>query len=227
LVVLDPGTHERGLPAVNLAPVDGGMQIDIPPAVHVHRYYYSGDKEVQGPIISGGPTVVVANHPKTGERMYIDVVLPAGAPRIAYSKHAITYVYPNRRVAVNFQSFPLNPEKVVVRHLSGKGWGRSIQNAHEHVSEHVHESLSHAPVVQSVKECAGDTADMLSGAKVSAGNLTVGALDAVKSLTNLVPGVTYLHGLSEQKEERGYASSIRGAAIKKEREEPVFVPTNR
>ncbi len=40
------------------------MKVDIAPTVHVHRYYYSGDKEIQGPIINGGPTVVVAITPK-------------------------------------------------------------------------------------------------------------------------------------------------------------------
>ena len=127
LVILDPGTHERGLPAVEIKHVEGGREIDIPPKVHVHRYYYSGDKEFQGPIINGGPTVVVANHPKTGERMYIDVVLPAGAPRIAYNKHGITYVYPDKRVAVTFQHFPFDPNKSIVKIHHGQGLGRGIR----------------------------------------------------------------------------------------------------
>ena len=83
LVVYDPGTHERGLPAVQLMPNNcGNLGVEIPPAVHVHRYYYNGDKEFQGPIIQGGPTIVVANHPDNpGCTLYIRVNLPSGAPR--------------------------------------------------------------------------------------------------------------------------------------------------
>jgi len=66
LVVIHPGAHERGLPAVRLVPTtDGTVKVDVPRTIHVHRYYYDGDKEYQGPIIQGGPTVVVANHPKS------------------------------------------------------------------------------------------------------------------------------------------------------------------
>jgi hypothetical protein len=91
LVVYDPGVHQQGLPSPQFKKSGKGLTVEIPPAVHVHRYYYSGDKEIQGPLIRGGPTVVVANHPKTGERMYIDVMLPAGAPTIVYNKSGITY----------------------------------------------------------------------------------------------------------------------------------------
>ena len=102
LAIYDPGTHERGIPAVILEEIGGQLAVDIPPMVHVHRYYYSGDKEIQGPIINGGPTIVVANHPRTGNRMYIDVVLPAGATKVAYNVHGITYVFDEQRVGIHF-----------------------------------------------------------------------------------------------------------------------------
>ena len=48
LVIMDPGAHQNGLPAVIFD--DESREIEIPPALHIHRYYYSGDKEYQGPI---------------------------------------------------------------------------------------------------------------------------------------------------------------------------------
>ncbi len=227
LVIFDPGVHERGLPSPQFVEVNGGLQIDIPPTVHVHRFYYSGDKEFQGPILNGGPTVVVANHPKTGERMYIDVVLPPGAPRIAYNKHGITYVYPDKRVAVTFQSFPLNPDKAVVKIQHGRGWGRALHEKHEQVSEHVKESLANSAAVQSGQEAKGEAKDLLHGAKVALGDLSTRGADGLKTLTNMVPGVTYLKSLAEQEPAKDYANSVRGARIKKERTETPFVPTNR
>ncbi|PHS15764.1 MAG: hypothetical protein COA78_04795 [Blastopirellula sp.] len=223
LVVFDPGAHERGLPAVQFK----GREIVIPPTVHVHRYYYSGDKEFQGPIINGGPTVVVAKHPKTGKQVYIDVVLPAGAPRIAHNKHGITYIYSDRRVEVKFPKFTSDPNKVVIKNHSGKGWGRSIHDAHKHVSEHVHKSMDNSQVVQSVKEVGKDTGEFLHGTKVAIGDLTTTSADGLKSLVNLIPGVVYLKSLSEEQPDRDYQAEIKSAARQKERELTDFVPTNR
>ena len=224
LVVYDPGVHERGLPSPEFV---AGEKVDIPPAVHVHRYYYSGDKEIQGPIINGGPTVVVATHPKTGKRMYIDIVLPAGAPRIAYNKHGITYVYPNKRVSVTFQHFPFDPDKAIVKIHNGQGIGRRLQDSREHVSEHVKEGLANSPMFQSSKEATGEASDLLHGVKVTVGDLSSKGADGLKSFTNMIPGVTYLKSRAEQEPEKDYASSIKAAANKKDRLETPFVKTNR
>ena len=225
LVVLDPGAHERGLPAVKLEPDREGLEIDIPPTVHVHRYYYCGDKEIQGPIISGGPTVVVANHPKTGKRMYIDVVLPAGAPRIAYSKRCITYVYPDKRVEVTFRS--LAPYSAVVRQKSGRGIRRNVLDARHHVRDHVRESLDNSPMVQSVKETGGEASDFVHGFKVALGDLSTQSGDALRTIANMIPGVTYIKSLAEQEPQKDYESLIRQAGLKKQRVETPFLPTNR
>jgi hypothetical protein len=229
LVVYDPGAHERGLPSPQFVQTEygDGLRVDIPPAIHVHRYYYSGDKEFQGPIINGGPTVVVANHPKTGERMYFDVVLPAGAPRIAHNKHSITYIYPDKRVAVKFHHFPLNSNQAAVKIQNGKGLGRNIHEARENVSEHVKEGLANSPVIQSGKECAGEMSDFLHGVKVTLGDLSSSGADGLKTLSNMIPGVTYLKSKAEQEPQKDYANSIRAAGIKKARDETPFVPTNR
>ena len=223
LVILDPGKHERGLPAVEVL----GDQIDIPPTVHVHRYYYSGDKIFHAPIIQGGPTVVVASHPKTGERMYIDVVLPAGAPRIAYTKNTITYIYKERRVEVKFQHFPFDPCVAVVKHHSGKGIGIRLRDKHEHVTQHVKETMVNSQMINSIKDLSTEGGKVVGGVASSIGTLSTKGTDSIKQLSNLIPGMTYLKSLGDQKPQQDYEGSLRHATLKKEKAEIPFIRTNR
>src|SRR5215210_1802429 len=68
--VLDPNVDPVGNPAVvpTIGP-DGLTHITIPRTVLVHRYYFNGERTFQGPLLRGGPCVVVINHPKTGEQL--------------------------------------------------------------------------------------------------------------------------------------------------------------
>lgn len=109
--VLDPRASSDGRPAVELVPggKHGELKVDIPPAILVHKYYYSGHRSFQAQILPGGPCIVVANHPKNGERQYIDVVLPPGAPRVTYYAHSIDYDFGHRGVRVHFPPLGLSP----------------------------------------------------------------------------------------------------------------------
>lgn len=78
-------------------------QVEIPPVLMVHRYYYSGDRSFQGPMLPGGPTVLVANHPKTGERVYVPAQMMPGAPHVTYTKRGITYDYGENAIALKFR----------------------------------------------------------------------------------------------------------------------------
>ena len=78
--VIDPGVDARGNPAVQLHNVGSGTVVDIPPTILVHKYYYTGDRSFQGPSLPGGPSIVVAAHPRTGDRTYVPVQLLPGAP---------------------------------------------------------------------------------------------------------------------------------------------------
>jgi len=101
--ILDPGVDPVGNPAVVVGEdTPYGRQIDIPPTVLVHRYYYSGNRNFQGPMLPGGPSIVVATHPESHERLYIDVNLLPGIPRVIYTPNAIEYDYGNRGVKVIF-----------------------------------------------------------------------------------------------------------------------------
>ena len=101
--ILDPGVDPTGKPAVVVRPGLGGLQqVDIPPAVLVHRYYYTGNRTFQGPMLPGGPVIVVVNHPKTGERVYVPVTIPPGAPKVSYTGDSIRYEYGSQSVTLIF-----------------------------------------------------------------------------------------------------------------------------
>ena len=101
--ILDPNADPLSRPAVELEhDVNGNMIVNIPPSVLVHRYYFTGERSFQAQLLPGGPTIVVANNPKTGERVYIDVQMPPGAPRVTYTDHAIEYDFGDTGVSVCF-----------------------------------------------------------------------------------------------------------------------------
>ncbi len=226
LVVLQPDAHERGLPAVQLkSDGNGALEVDIPATVHVHRFYYDGDKEYQGPILQGGPTVVVANHPKTGDRKYVDVTLPAGAPVIAYCKSAITYIYPDRRVSICFSSW--NPEKMTVKYHSGQGGLRKAGQTVAGMHEKTKEAWSRSPTVQSLADATRGGGELLVGAKNSVDSATAGVLDKIRSLGAMIPGVSTLRGAAADNAAQGYQAHVRGFQRAADVSAPAFVETNR
>jgi len=103
--LLDPGVDPTGKPTaiVRPDPFNPGMKlVDVPPTVIVHKFYYSGDRSFQGPMLPGGPMIAAVNHPKTGERTYVNIVLPPGAPKIIYTSHGIRYDYGPQSVTLTF-----------------------------------------------------------------------------------------------------------------------------
>ncbi len=120
VTVIDPGTNSTGKPE----PLVTGGQVEIPPAIIVHNYYYSGDRDFRGPVFPGGPTIVVVEHPQTGQRLYLDVQMLPGSPRIVYSRHWIDYHFGRQRIRIQFHN-PLNvlhPHEPVVKFCAGNDW---------------------------------------------------------------------------------------------------------
>lgn len=101
--VLDPAQGATHVPPVVLTGGEGGtQQVDVPPAVLVHRYFPSGDRTFQAQFLPGGPCIVSVNHPKTLERTYVMVTMPPGAPRVAYTGKSITYDFGPQSVTLSF-----------------------------------------------------------------------------------------------------------------------------
>jgi hypothetical protein len=108
--VLDPNVDPRGNPAVLTRPfvtptaagIETRLAVDVPPTVLVHRYYYTGDRSFQGPLLPGGPAIVVVSHPRTGERLYLPVQMLPGAPRVTYTDSSIEYDYGTQAIIIHF-----------------------------------------------------------------------------------------------------------------------------
>lgn len=218
LIVYDPGVHEKGLPSPQITE-DG--QVDVPPALHIHRYYYTGDKEFQGPLIAGGPTVVVARHPETGEHVYVDVMLPPGAPKIAHDEHGITYVYEDQRVVIQFTG--LLTDEVLVKNLSGRGLGRALREHTENLGQSLREHHESSRVTQAVGDLARDTAEIAKGA---AGVVQTGAgmaVERARATLKILPGARLLESLGEQAEERQAVERLRQAGGEQQREAREFI----
>lgn len=133
--VLDPNVDPRGNPAVLTrpapVPTPGGFEqtvvVDIPPTVLVHRYYYSGDRSFQAQLLPGGPCIVVASHPRSGERLYIPVQFPPGAPRVTYTDDSIEYDYGTQTVKVQFCC--LLSDRPKVTYCQGITTSKRLENA--------------------------------------------------------------------------------------------------
>jgi len=101
--VLDPNADPLGNPAVRtIKNAAGQTVVDIPPVVLVHRFYYTGDRSFQGPMLPGGPSIIVIHHPRTGERLYVQTQMLPGAPRVIYTRSSIEYDYGPQAIILKF-----------------------------------------------------------------------------------------------------------------------------
>lgn len=165
--VLDPNADPLSRPAVELKQGENGLQVDIPPVVLVHRYYFTGERSFQAQLLPGGPTIVVANHPRTGIRTYIDVQMPPGAPRVTYTDRAIEYDFGDTAVSVCFGI--VGDPTVTYRS------GPSIQNR---VNKLFH--------VDAIKESAQSTQEHLKQSTARTKTMTYGAVATVSEATGRV-----------------------------------------
>lgn len=225
LVIYDPGKHDRGIPAVEFAPSPVGTQIEIAPTTHVHRFYYNGDKEYQGPLIQGGPTIVVANHPRTSKRMYIDVNLPSGAPLIVYDKCAITYVYQDRRVVINFAR--LCDERASVTYLPGRGICR-VHREHAQAAAQAHRLKEQQKTLHHTLQDVGlSVKKTIVGSAGTVGHVTSGTITKVKGTVEALPPFTQLQSVANERQEAGLREANKQALKINDLNAPQFFKTIR
>lgn len=226
LVVINPETHERGLPAVLFEGSDNdGLQVDIPRTLHVHRFYYDGDREYQGPILTGGPTTLVANHPRSGQRVYVNVTLPQGAPIIAYSRKAISYIYDDRRVRIAFARKDQNG--AIVSYHSGQGLGRVVSSAVQDSLTKSKSFFASSATAQSLADGTKDGKRSFNGLVSAVDSAASKILDGAKTLVQKLPGVAPLSSMGEGSAQASYESRLRGLTRKNESSKVQDILTNR
>lgn len=182
--VIDPGVDARGNPAVVLQDAGVGMVVDIPPCVLVHRYYFTGQRSFRGPNLPGGPSIVVANHPKTGERTYVSAQLLPGSPMVHYTGRSIEYDYGDTGITI---VFPRSGDP----HVKVRS-GRKL-------SDRVTDVLP-VKTIRNVRESVGESTTSArrrlglaaEGALLSAGDVLQPITQPAEHLFRLIPGVVAL-----------------------------------
>lgn len=227
LVVYPAGTMDRDVPGIELLEdAELGWQVDVQPTLHVHRNFYNGDKEFQGPLLQGGPTVVVACHPRTGKRLYAQLNLPSGAPIIVYDEEGITYVFRDQRVVLTFRGKP-GCEEVLVTFKQGRGLCRT---KHEHETALVKQQQQfhqRFPLKRSVHDAAKSVGTTIKGAAGTATTAASATITRVKDGFVSLPGIQQLQSLGKDADGQGNLESLKQAAQQAEGESTEYIKTLR
>lgn len=220
-----PQANERGVATSVLVEDGDGVTVKTPRAVHVHTRYYNGDKEFQGPIVQAGPTTVVANHPKYGNQLYVDVTLPNGAPLIMHNKWGISYVYPDRRVTLKFAR--LHKERVTVNYQSGQGAVRKSFSVVRHTASATTSHIKQSKLVQSLATGTSDAGKIFGGLGGALDSATGSVVDGARKLVTSLPGVASLKDLQAERPQQKYEALVDRLGRQRDNAELPFVRTNR
>jgi hypothetical protein len=223
--VLDPNADPVGNAAVELRPSrygGGTLEVDIPPVVLVHRYYYTGNRSFQGPMLPGGPSIVVCHHPRSGDRVYIPVQLMPGAPMVRYTASGIEYDYGRHGIKIGFGIF--GKPKVAYRNCTPAT--RMAKNLAVNTGERIVGAVNASRIPQAA-EATGRLATNLSCAAQS---LTETAVEIVTNpaiqLINATPLGSVLDKPPEDIPTRIRDRQVEAAAEQARRED-AFIPTLR
>jgi hypothetical protein len=170
-----PHTPSR-YPTIEIVP-PGKQPERRSPAIHFHDDYYNGPQEFRSGRVEGGPTMVVARHPITQQEVEVELRLPPGYPKVHYSKHSITYEYPDLSAQVVFTRCG----DYKVEYCQANRVVASAKRAASHVGDHTRK------VAQATG--AGSAAKQVVGLAGSLGSLAVGP---VGNVSNRLPGISAL-----------------------------------
>jgi hypothetical protein len=229
LVIHLASDRPGGVPEVEFTRIRSQLDrlgIAIPPAVHVHRYYYNGNKQYQGPYVVGGPTVIVARHPRTNEQVYIEAQLPSGYPEIAYDDCSITYIYPERRVQVKF--LPGHADKFAVTYLPGRGLALRLHERGRIHAERHQEARQTSPLRRSLAEARTEVRETTRGLFVTTGGVLARGTQTVGQVVSAAPGLRTLRSQGRQAIVREQQARFHTAVERARTEEDIeFRPTVR
>ncbi|MCI0703129.1 MAG: DUF1466 family protein [Planctomycetia bacterium] len=170
------------------------QQIDIPPAILVHRFYYTGNRSFQGPMLPGGPLIVSVNHPKTLERVYVPITMPPGAPRVIYTDDTIRYDFGPQSVSLIFG--PCGNPRVQ--------YGQST-NAHENTRKRVETRRSETlawvqrtGIPQGLQRFKNETRSAFGAVADRINDAGKLVMDAFGNLLQFIPGSQFLRSSPEE-----------------------------
>lgn len=229
--ILDPNVDPRGNPAVVARsfalPTPSGPEprvaLDIPPVVLVHRYYYTGDRSFQAQFLPGGPSIVVANHPKTGERLYIPLQMLPGAPRVTYADDFIRYDYGAQAITIEFCWLHERP-KVVYR--QGVPLTERAEMALAHTTEATRRLLDRTGLPALRDRVAEGARSVVQTSADRTNALGRQLLGPPTELVRRTPFANLFTSSQEDRASRDRASEVRRVETEFRREDGT-IPTNR
>jgi len=207
--VLDPNADPLGNPAVIVRDDGYGQSfVDIPPVVLVHRYYYTGDRSFQGPMLPGGPSIVVVNDPRDGQRCYIPVQMLPGAPRVHYSGRKIEYDYGRSGISISFGLW--GKPKVVYRNSVPAA--RRAKNVIVGTGKGTARLVEQSGLPNLAKTSAQGTKNVVVNTKNAVEDLGQGLLAPAIGLVNATPLGSIFRGNPEDQARRRRDAEVRRAA---------------
>jgi hypothetical protein len=207
--ILDPNADPLGNPAIELADDGSGqMTVEIPPIVIVHRYYYTGDRTFQGPRFSGGPAIVVINHPRDGERIYIPVQMLPGAPEVTYTHDSIEYDYGENAITICFGF--LGKPKVVYR--NGVPLPRKVGRSVKKVTVAAGSLIERTGIPEFSAQTLRGTKDVAIGAADGVNSVGRAVCTPVAQIVSLLPLARTFQRTPEQEAEFARNARLRRAA---------------
>ena len=185
----DQDTGQRPFPRV-VEGADGLQHVEIAPSVVVHRYYYTGDRSFQGPFLPGGPTVIIAGHPRTGEQISVEARLLPGAPRIHYSRKSIRYDYGGSCITLDFGLLDTPTPRVIYQQQP------QVVTAAETRISRMSRTIREAGAASGIRETAGElrkrSRDAVLGISERAADVQQVVLRGVTSVVDATPLKTLL-----------------------------------
>jgi len=173
--VIDPNADPLGRPATELHEEDGSIRVDIPAAILVHKYYYTGDRSFQAQSLPGGPVILVLHHPKTSEQLYLEAQLLPGAPRVTYTAKSVEYDYGEHAITVHFGLFG----RPSVKYRSGTPLNRKLGKL-------VHAEQLKGFATKTREKVAESSGDAMTMAYGGASSVTESAKTALLPVQNIL-----------------------------------------
>lgn len=232
--ILDPNVDPTGKPTVRTASFAGTnpalpgavlpaavpqQTLDVPPAVLVHKFYYTGDRSFQGPMIPGGPLIVSVNHPKTLERVYVPITLPPGAPRVTYDENSIRYDYGPQSVTLIFGLCGNPRVKYSQATNAGENARTKITNAKVETRSFV-QRTGIPTGLQRFKDATKSTCGAIADRINDGGKVVV---DVVGNVVDFIPGAQLLKSTPEDQAVREQ-ERLQRAADRRPDLDNTFVP---
>ena len=198
VLTLKPGQSETMVQGIDLTPINDVLSVEFPPTVHIHRMYFSKAETIQGPIVEGGRYMIVARHPITNKTVYVDAMLPEGAPRIRYEPKRIVYIYPDEHIHVEFTRPRLNGNEGA-KLVYGKGRGATdrLQTFRSNLRDNIDFRVSRSRFLNATKVNAAETKKFFQGTAETFARAGEKLNNGLRDGINNLPGVNRLKTLGD------------------------------